>query len=134
MSMSDNSFRPDVFRAEPPTLLGSHCGSCGRKAFPPREVCPSCGEPSLGDPVELSRQGRIYSYTVVRQAPPGLSTPYVLGYVDLPDDGVRVMSRIESVRDGDVRIGAPVALDAREDPGQPEPKRMFVFRTGGEPA
>lgn len=130
--MSENSFRPDVFRADPPTLLGSQCGSCGRKAFPPREVCPSCGEADHSDRVQLSRAGRIYSYTVVRQAPPGLTTPYVLGYVDLPDDDVRVMSRIEGGQDGEIRIGAPVVLGACSGEKSAQPGRMFVFHTGGE--
>jgi uncharacterized OB-fold protein len=126
--MAATSFRPDVFEADPPALLGSACTSCARKAFPPRDVCPSCGAVDGGEPVRLSTDGVIYSFTVVRQAPPGLETPYVLGYVDLPADEVRVMSRIEGLAPEDVEIGLPVRLVARADERDTErASLMFAF-------
>jgi scaffold protein (connect acetoacetyl-CoA thiolase and HMG-CoA synthase) len=117
------SFRPDVFEADPPALLGSSCTSCGRRAFPPRDVCPECGAVDAAEPVRLSRTGVVYSFTVVRQAPPGLQTPYVLAYVDLPGDEVRVMARVEA---DDVDIGSPVRLVARPDERAPG-RVMFAF-------
>lgn len=126
--MTSTSFRPDVFAAENPTLLGSRCTECGRKAFPYREVCPSCTALEAAEQVDLSKHGVIYSFTVVRQAPPGLETPYVLGYVDLPDDEVRVMSRIEGVTPEDVAIGQRVRLTARRDErADDENTVMFAF-------
>ncbi len=126
--MTSTSFRPDVFAADSPTLLGSRCTACGRKAFPHREVCPTCGALDAAETVELSKDGRIYSFTVVRQAPPGLETPYVLGYVDLPADEVRVMSRIEGVTPEDVAIGQSVTLTARRDErAEDEDTVMFAF-------
>lgn len=29
-------------------LVGSNCSGCGRKHFPPRDVCPECGRSSFG--------------------------------------------------------------------------------------
>lgn len=127
--MSDKSFRPDVFRADPPTLLGSRCPACERKAFPPRTVCPSCGTiVDEAQQIPLSTEGVVYSYTIVRQAPPGLETPYVLGYVDLPADEVRVMGRVEGVDPEAMQIGIPVRLTARRDETSEEESLMFAFR------
>jgi uncharacterized OB-fold protein len=127
-----NSFRPDVFSADPPTLLGSSCRQCARKAFPPREVCPGCGAISDAEPAPLATEGRIYSFTVVRQAPAGLRTPYVLGYVDLPADEVRVLSRIEGLPAERVEIGLPVRLAARPAENTDAGEEMFVFRYAAE--
>src|SRR4051812_40321210 len=122
------SFRPDVFRADPPTLLGSICAACSRKAFPPRDVCPWCNAAvDEAVPVALSAQGEVYSFTIVRQAPPGLPVPYVLAYVDLLDDDVRVMARVEGVEPEALEIGTPVVLGARADERSADDAAMFVF-------
>jgi uncharacterized OB-fold protein len=123
--MAAVSFRPDVFESDPPALLGSLCASCARKAFPPRDVCPSCGALDRARPARLSARGVIYSFTIVRQAPPGLATPYVLAYVDLPEDEVRVLSRIEGLAPEDVEIGLPVRLVTRVD--ERDQALMFAF-------
>lgn len=61
--------------------------------------------------VALSAQGRIYSYTIVRQAPAGFQTPYATVYVDLPE-GVRVFAQsdLSCWENGIPRTGAPVEL------------------------
>lgn len=125
------SFRPDVFLTEPPALIGSACASCGGRAFPPRDVCPRCGAPDGQEQVRLSPDGVIYSFTVVRQAPPGLETPYVLAYVDLPSDEVRLMTRIDVVKPEEVEIGLPVHLVARRDERSPHRESlMYAFAPG----
>lgn len=121
------SFRPDLFQADPPTLIGSACTACACTAFPPREVCPQCGELATTQPVQLSRRGVIYSFTVVHQAPPGVATPYMLGYVDLPDDRVRVLTRIEA-EPAEVAIGVPVDLVAHQNERDPTGESViFAF-------
>ena len=110
--MTRESFRPDVFRADPPTLLAGRCPDCGRTAFPVRDSCPACGSDQETDPLTLSGHGEVYSYTIVRQAPKGLPTPYVLAYVDLPENSVRVMTRLDQVDPDHVTIGMPVELTA----------------------
>jgi uncharacterized OB-fold protein len=47
----------------------------------------------------------------VRQAPPGIETPYVLAQIDLPADGVRVMATVIGVRAEDVRLDMSVRLE-----------------------
>jgi len=43
------------------TLTGEKCGSCGKVIFPPRDLCPECGERVLPEGVSLAeeiREGR----------------------------------------------------------------------------
>lgn len=128
------SFRPELFMVDPPALTGMKCTRCGRKSFPSREVCPLCGADTDLLAVTLGRVGRVYSYTIVRQAPAGLETPYVLAYVDLPDDEVRVMSQIVGVEAESVYIGQVVELDRAECPTVGATTMMFVFRAVPEDA
>ena len=103
------SFRPAEFSVEPLTLRGLRCGGCGQVSFPTRESCPACGAPDALAEQELSTQGKLCSWSVVRNAPAGLLTPYTLAYVDLPE-GVRVMSRLCGVEDVELAVGLPLEL------------------------
>ncbi len=61
---------------EAPALLGSRCSSCGTYAFPRESFfCrnPHCQSHEFEE-VELSRTGRIWSYTDARYPPPA---PYI---------------------------------------------------------
>ena len=121
------SFRPDVFHADPPTLLAGRCSDCHTTIFPVRDSCPACGSDKDADQLTLSGDGEVYSYTIVRQAPKGLPTPYVLAYVDLPESSVRVMTRLDQIDPDDVTIGMPVELTAIPASTSDE-TWMFAFR------
>ena len=104
-------FRDGLLRLDPPRLLGSRCRSCGTTAFPAREFCPSCrAVDGLAD-AELGTEGRIATFTVVRQAPPGVAVPYVLAQVDLPDDDVRLLTTVVGAAPEDVALDLPVTLE-----------------------
>lgn len=75
-----------------PQLVAGRCRACGAHSFPKARVCTMCLAEEI-DTVALAREGTLYSYSVVHQAPRGWRVPYVLGYVDLPDD-VRVLAHI----------------------------------------
>ena len=104
---------------EAPTLLGSRCGTCETVYFPPAGgFCrnPACDGEHFAE-VELSRRGRIWSYTDARYQPPApyqpRSDPYqpfALAAVELPE-GITVLGQ---VADGygvdDLRVGAEVEL------------------------
>jgi uncharacterized protein len=104
-------FRDGLLRLDPPRLLGSRCTSCGTVAFPPREFCPSCRAVDGLTETELGTAGRIATFTVVRQAPPGVPVPYVLAQIDLPDDDVRLLATVVGAAPEDVALGLPVALE-----------------------
>ncbi len=56
----------------------------------------------------LSPVGTLYSFSEIHIAPKGFATPYVVGYVDLPE-GVRLFGQIEG-RAAELRLGQPVAV------------------------
>jgi uncharacterized OB-fold protein len=107
-------------------LLGQQCRDCGKLLFPKTGVCPSCRSTELGDHA-MPRQGILYSWSVVHVAPKPWITPYVIGYVDLPN-GVRVFSHIG----GDpaaLRVDMPVRVHPAElgVDAQGQPRAFFQF-------
>jgi uncharacterized OB-fold protein len=101
----------DLEDMERTTLCGTLCRSCGETTLCANTICPACG----GDEVEhkpLSREGVLWTYTMVRHRPPGNYQmpepfkPFAMGLVDLPD-GLKVLSRVEVEQD-DIRIGMPL--------------------------
>ena len=110
-------------------LIMQRCTMCGDLFFFPREVCPWCFE-SRWEWEELSGNGRIYSYTIVRQpANPVFQdkTPYIYAIIQL-DEGTRMISNVEDISIEDVRVDMPVTVrwdDVTEEFSLPK----FVPRT-----
>jgi uncharacterized protein len=92
-------------------LLITRCTSCGYWIHPPSPRCPKC----LGDAVEpsaVSGRGRVYSFTINRQAwVPGLEVPFVIAMVELDEQpGLRLMTNIVDCAPEEVEIGMPVEV------------------------
>ncbi|WP_404482087.1 Zn-ribbon domain-containing OB-fold protein [Novosphingobium sp. BL-52-GroH] len=93
----------------PARLIGGKDRETGRIVFP----CPA----STGyEPVPLSREGTVWSFTVQRYRPktppyagPDAFAPWVVAYVELPGE-VIVEARLDEVAFADVKIGMPVRL------------------------
>jgi len=103
----------------PPRLIGGKDRETGRIVFP----CPSA---STHEPVPLSREGKLWSYTVQRfrpKSPPYLGpdpfAPWVVAYVELPGE-VIVEARLDDVSFEDVAVGMPLRFEPglldRNDP------------------
>jgi len=113
---------------EGPRLIGALCARCTRKFFPPPFVCPYCLR--VLEEVYLSTQGTLHSFTVVRvKAPFGLPLPYALGYVDLKDDGLRVLALIDPKRIDELEIGMDLQLCVEElgNDGTGNPSLRYMF-------
>ncbi len=113
-ALTSRPFRPGILSIpeQPggqPALLASECGGCGTVTFPSEDVCPGCYDSDAVREVRLNRHGTLYSYTVIRSAPPGFTAPYAVGYVDLPE-GIRLFAQIVIDRFEDLAIGMPVEL------------------------
>lgn len=95
---------------EQPNLLGAKCRSCGEVFFPRRTVCANCTGQNM-DQVQLSRRGLVWSYTVVRQTPPGYQgpVPYALATVELPEK-VRLDATLVDCDLERLKVGTPVEL------------------------
>lgn len=86
-------------------LMLQRCDACQRHIFQPRVLCPHCGGMTLSWE-QASGGGAVYSTTVVsrREADGG---PYNVALIDL-DEGVRMMSRVETIAPAHVSIGLRV--------------------------
>jgi uncharacterized OB-fold protein len=89
-------------------LTAVRCGRCGSLAMPPREFCPTCAQRAW-EPVPLSGEGTIASYTVIRVAPRAhaADVPYAIAAVQLKE-GVSVLGRVVDVPLEKVAVGLPV--------------------------
>ena len=113
-----------------PALVAGRCTACGATSFPKAAVCTECLALDIGT-THLPRQGVLYSFSVVHQAPKGWIVPYVLGYVDLPD-GIRVLAHIEGP-------AAEIAIDQNVELGTARvgtgadgaPLMSYVFSPSG---
>jgi len=81
-----------------------HCARCARHVFFPRELCPKCSGALAW--VEPSGLGRVHAVTTMRRKPAEGGDLGVC-LVDL-DEGVRLMSRVDHLAPGAVRIGQRV--------------------------
>jgi uncharacterized OB-fold protein len=109
------------FTTDPrPALLGSRCSTCGTYAFPRERIfCrnPQCRSRDFEE-VELSRTGRIWSYTDARYQPPAPYVaatdpyqPFALAAVELAEEKMVVMGQVSaSVDVADLRIGTEVEV------------------------
>lgn len=117
-------------------LLGLKCKDCGKITVPPKMTCQECGETNL-DIVELSKRGKIVTFTVVNVAPEGRQNevPYIIALVEL-DEGPWIMGNlidIDSTKatmdliDKKVTVGFRVFPGDKYSPGdQARPVFSFV--------
>lgn len=107
-------FNPGYISRDPFGLIGSRCKHCGYATFPQRNFCPQCrNSDAETEVVPLSPYGRIHTFTVIRQAPPGTPVPYVLAQVDL-DDGCRVIAQCLTESPDELEINDRVEVQPAE--------------------
>ncbi|MEY2470624.1 MAG: uncharacterized protein QOF21_3322 [Actinomycetota bacterium] len=103
-----------------PHLLGTRCTTCGTVFFP--KATGFCRNPDCRgrefDDVELSRTGKVWSYTDAQYQPPPpyIPTtdpyePFALAAVELADEQVVILGQVaRGYGVNDLRVGAPVEL------------------------
>lgn len=103
-------------------LLGSRCKDCGTAFFGPTGHCRRCTSDRI-EPIELSGEGVLRSFTIIFRAPVGWAgpEPYALAEVELPE-GVAVRSRLTEWAEGEeLEIGSryeiAVTLVGRDEEG-----------------
>jgi uncharacterized protein len=102
-----------------PALLGRRCNLCGTYVFPPKTLgCPNpeCESESF-ETVELSRHGRIWSYTDARYQPPAPYVaadpfePFCIAAVELDKEKIVVLGQVvDGYSVGDLHVGMEVEL------------------------
>jgi len=95
-------------------LVGEVCPHCQGKIFPPRDICPECGEDAR-TLYSFSGRGEVYSFTTVNQAPAGHeeNAPYTVALVQL-EEGPMVTAQLTDLDDNPVQIGMPVEMVTRK--------------------
>jgi uncharacterized OB-fold protein len=115
-------------------LVGSRCADCGVALLRRRRRCENCASKNVADEV-FARAGSIYSYTVQRYRPPGDPIgpdpwePRPLAWIDIADDGPRVLGIVEADVDA-LAIDLPVELVAMPGWRDPDgsPAVGYAFR------
>jgi hypothetical protein len=113
-----------------PALLGGRDRQTGQIVFP----CPA--DTTRFEPVELPREGRIWSWTVQRFRPksppyagPEAFEPFAIAYVELPG-AVIVEARLTGFSFEALKVGLPCRLVAETF----DSRRSYAFAPAGDAA
>jgi uncharacterized OB-fold protein len=117
-----------LFQTDPPALLGGRCPACGALRFPAADACPQCQNDGM-DRVPLGTKGTLYTFTIVRMAPPGYvgETPYAIGVVELPE-GLRVAATITADDIESLQIGDDVEFELIPLGQDSDPITSYAYR------
>ena len=110
------------------SLIGRKCQDCGETFFGVPQFCLKCTSANL-NPVELTGEGVVTTYTIVRQAPPGWQgdVPYLLGTVRVPE-GPTIASEVVDCPEEDLKVGLPVELTMRVGGTDKEGNEIVVYK------
>lgn len=108
-------------------LVGEVCPHCEHKIFPPRDICPDCGQEAK-DLYSFSGRGEVYSLTTVYDAPLGYeeSTPYTVALIRL-NEGPMVTAQLTDLDGRDVAIGTPVEMVTRKLRSDGDERGILVY-------
>ena len=107
-------------------LVLCRCNACETWIHPPRACCPSCWSDDIGHD-SPSGEATLYSYVIQPVAPK--QPPVVVGWAELAEqEELFVVATIEGMPLDNVRIGAKLSLEFREEGGTNLP----VFSAGDE--
>ena len=115
-------------------LVGEVCGHCDAKVFPPRDICPDCGEEAK-TLYEFSGKGEVYSFTTVYDPPAGFeeNAPYTVAMVKL-DEGPLVTAQLTDLPNVEVKIGMSVEMVTRKLRSATDERGMLVYGYKFRPA
>jgi hypothetical protein len=108
-------------------LVGEVCPHCDAKIFPPRDVCPECGDEAK-TLYTFSGRGEVYSYTTVYDAPAGYeeNAPYTVAIIKL-DEGPMLTAQLTDLDGENVEIGTPVEMVTRKLRNDGDERGMLVY-------
>ena len=108
-------------------LVGEVCEHCDAKVFPPRDICPSCGEEAK-TLYTFSGKGEVYSYTTVFDPPAGFeeAAPFMVAMIKL-EEGPLVTAQLTDLEAKKVEIGMPVEMVTRKLRSATDERGMLVY-------
>ena len=115
-------------------LVGEVCPHCDYKIFPPRDVCPNCGDEAKTLNT-FSGKGEVFSFTTIYEAPTGYdaNAPYTVAIVKL-DEGPMITAQLTDVGDQPVEIGMPVEMVTRKMRNDGDERGIIVYGYKFRPA
>jgi uncharacterized OB-fold protein len=109
-------------------LLTNKCERCGISYFPRREKCINCLNNDKLRNTTLSGSGKLYTYTTIYRATPHFKVPFMVGYVDFEQEGIRVFAQLTECRPEDLEIGMDMELVYEEMDMAEKDKRKLVYK------
>lgn len=108
-------------------LVGEVCPNCESKIFPPRDICPECGQEAK-ELYSFSGRGEVYSFTTVYDAPAGYeeNVPYTVALIKL-NEGPMVTAQLTDLDGRNVQIGTPVEMVTRKLRNDGDERGMLVY-------
>ena len=108
-------------------LVGEVCPHCEAKIFPPRDICPSCGQEAK-TLYAFRGKGEVYSFTTIYEAPAGYdeNAPYTVALVKL-NEGPLVTAQLTDLGDQPIQIGMPVEMVTRKLRQDGDERGMLVY-------
>ena len=90
------------------------CTKCGYVAFPPRLVCPQCGNREFAK-TKLAQTGKLLTYTVIHVPPDTFEdqAPYAVGIAELAD-GVKLTAQVVDCDFAALKVGLRVKVEFRK--------------------
>ncbi len=108
-------------------LVGEVCPHCDAKLFPPRDVCPECGQEAK-TLYNFSGRGEVYSFTTVYEPPAGFeeNAPYTVALVKL-EEGPLITAQLTDLGGRKVEIGTPVEMVTRRLRQDGDERGLIVY-------
>lgn len=108
-------------------LVGEICPHCNARLFPPRDICPECGQEARTLHT-FSGRGEVYSFTTIYDAPAGYeeNAPYTVALIKL-EEGPLVTAQLTDVGDQPIQIGTPVEMVTRRLRTDGDERGMIVY-------
>ncbi len=127
ISVAEKRFRINQDGTEG-VFLGRKCRECGEVFLAQPEYCLKCTAHDL-EPVDLTGEGVVTTFTIVRQAPPGWQgdIPYLLVTVKVPE-GPSIMSEMVDCTEEDLKIGMAVELALRVGGTDKDGNEIVVYK------
>ena len=89
-------------------LMGCRCKQCGEIIYPIKNVCLNCLNRDM-ERSDLSRIGKLYSFTIVHMPSEHFQPPYAIGWIELPE-GIKIFSQIRGWHEHPLKIGMTMEL------------------------
>ena len=85
-------------------LTTTYCSECNERHWPPRHMCPKCYGIEL-DWIELQQEGVLETFTEIGVALSEFNAPYLVGCLQLDDNGPMIFARMRNCTRDSVKMG-----------------------------